>query len=185
MLKQLFADTRHRMEKTVEAIRRELASIRTGRASLGILDHVRVSAYGSELPLQQVGNLAVQDATLITIKPYDRSIIPDIERAILKSDLGLTPMSDGTLIRLPIPPLTEERRKLLAKKVHEIREEGRRSLRNVRHEAREEAELYETEKQITEDDRERAYDEIQKLTDHFGEEIEKVSAAKEKEILEI
>ena len=183
MLKELFAETRQMMDKTVEAIRHELAAIRTGRANLGILEHIRIPYYGSEVPVHQVATLSVADATLITIKPFEKPLLQEIERAILKSDLGLTPMNDGTLIRLPIPPLTEERRKLLAKKVHEIREEGKLSLRNIRHSAREEAELYESEKQITEDDLERAYQEIQKLTDHHSEEIDKISAVKEKEIL--
>jgi ribosome recycling factor len=185
VIDEVFQDLDHKMDQTVVAIQRELASIRTGRANLAILDGVEVSAYGGMVPLNQVAGLSVQDAQLIVVKPYDTTVLPAIEKAIHKADLGLNPVSDGKLLRLPIPPLTEERRKEMAKKVHEIREEGKIALRNIRHHIRDDIKLLQEEKEITEDEEHKAYDRIQKVTDDHAGKIDTITEAKEKEILEI
>lgn len=185
MLDKIESETEKRMDQTVEAIRKELSSIRTGRASLHILDGVEVEAYGSKVPLNQVAGLHVQDAQLLTVKPYDQNVLGDIEKAILTADLGLNPVNDGKMLKIPIPPLTEERRKEIAKRVGEIREEGKVSLRNIRHDAREQIKQAQQDKEISEDDEHRAYDIIQKMTDGHAEKIEKLADAKEKEILEM
>jgi ribosome recycling factor len=173
------------MEKAVSDLQHEMAAIRTGRASLGILDHIRVDYYGTPTPLNQVANLHVPEPSLITIQPWDISQIGPIERAIRISDLGLNPSNDGKLIRLPIPPLTEERRKELVKKLHAAAEHHRVSVRNIRRDGNENVKKLLKDKKITEDDDKKAHDEIQKLTDLYMGKIDAAAKGKEKDILEI
>ena len=162
-----------------------MASIRTGRASLGILDHIRVDYYGTPTPLNQLANLHVPEPSLITIQPWDVSQIGPIEKAIRSSDLGLNPSNDGKLIRLPIPPLTEERRKELVKRLHDVAEDHRVAVRNIRRDGNEAVKKLLKDKKITEDEDKRAHDEIQKLTDGYMQKIDQAAKIKEKEILEI
>jgi ribosome recycling factor len=184
-VKEVEANLRTRMEKALADLQHEMASIRTGRASLGILDHIRVDYYGTPTPLNQLANLHVPEPSLITIQPWDVTQIGPIERAIRVSDLGLNPANDGKIIRLPIPPLTEERRKELVKRLHGVAEHHRVSLRNIRRDANEASKKLLKDKKITEDDDKRAHDEIQKLTDGYMEKLDNAAKGKEKEILEI
>src|SRR5580700_11654946 len=174
-----------RMEKAVADLQHEMASIRTGRASLGILDHIRVDYYGTPTPLNQVANLHVPEPSMITITPWDASQIGPIEKAIRVSDLGLNPANDGKMIRLPIPPLTEERRKEFVKRLHGVAEHHRVSVRNIRRDGNEAVKALLKDKKITEDEDKRAHDEIQKLTNAYMEKIDQAARTKEKEILEI
>ncbi|HOE12766.1 MAG TPA: ribosome recycling factor [bacterium] len=176
-------DTELRMEEAVEACRQEMARLRTGRASAALLDGVTVEAYGTRTPLRQLANVSVPEARLIVVQPYDKSIIGDIERAINKSDLGLTPNSDGKLIRLTIPPLTEERRKDLVKVARKLAEEGRVHIRTIRREANDDLKRAEKDGDIPEDDARKMQDHIQELTDQFIEKIDKALEEKEKEIM--
>ena len=184
-VKEVAASLKARMEKAVSDLQNEAASIRTGRASLGILDHIRVDSYGTPTPLNQVANLHVPEASLITIQPWDVSQIGPIERAIRTSDLGLNPANDGKIIRLPIPPLTEERRKELVKKLHGIAEHHRVAVRNVRRDGNEAVKKLLKDKKITEDEDKKAHDDTQKLTDAYMLKIDSAAKNKEKEILEI
>ena len=184
-VREIEGDQRSRMEKAVSDLQHEMASIRTGRASLGILDHIRVDYYGTPTPLNQLANLHVPEPSLITIQPWDVSQIGPIEKAIRVSDLGLNPANDGKIIRLPIPPLTEERRKELVKKLHAAAEHHRVSVRNIRRDGNEAVKKLLKDKKITEDEEKRAHDEIQKLTDGYMQKIDSASKTKEKEILEI
>jgi ribosome recycling factor len=184
-VKEVEGNLKARMEKAVSDLQHEMASIRTGRASLGILDHIRVDYYGTPTPLNQVANLHVPEPSLITIQPWDVSQIGPIERAIRVSDLGLNPANDGKVIRLPIPPLTEERRKELVKKLHAAAEHHRVSVRNIRRDGNEAVKKLLKDKKITEDDDKKAHDEIQKLTGVYMEKIDQAARTKEKEILEI
>jgi len=184
-IKEVEANLKTRMEKAISDLQHDMAMIRTGRASLGILDHIRVDYYGTPTPLNQVANLHVPEPALITIQPWDVSQIGPIEKAIRTSDLGLNPANDGKIIRLPIPPLTEERRKELVKKLHAAAEHHRVSVRNVRRDGNEAVKKLLKDKKVTEDDDKRAHDEIQKLTDNYMQKIDLASKAKEKEILEI
>jgi ribosome recycling factor len=184
-IKEVEAYLRTRMEKAISDLQHDMAAIRTGRASLGILDHIRVDYYGTPTPLNQVANLHVPEPALITIQPWDVSQIGPIERAIRTSDLGLNPANDGKIIRLPIPPLTEERRKELVKRLHAAAEHHRVSVRNIRRDGNEAVKKLLKDKKVTEDDDKRAHDEIQKLTDAYMQKIDLASKAKEKEILEI
>jgi len=184
-VKEVDANLKARMEKAVSDLQHEMAAIRTGRASLGILDHIRVDYYGTPTPLNQVANLHVPEPSLITIQPWDISQIGPIEKAIRISDLGLNPANDGKVIRLPIPPLTEERRKELVKKLHAAAEHHRVSVRNIRRDGNENVKKLLKDKTITEDDEKRAHDEIQKLTDLYMAKIDAASKGKEKDILEI
>ena len=184
-VKEVEANAKIRMEKALTDLQHELASIRTGRASLGILDHIRVDYYGTPTPLNQLANLHVPEPALITIQPWDVTQIGPIERAIRVSDLGLNPANDGKIIRLPIPPLTEERRKELVKRLHGVAEHHRVSLRNIRRDANEASKKLHKDRKITEDEDKRAHDEIQKLTDGYMEKIDQAARTKEKEILEI
>ena len=174
-----------RMEKALADLQHEMAAIRTGRASLSILDHIRVDYYGTPTPLNQVANLHVPEPSLITIQPWDVSQIGPIEKSIRTSDLGLNPSNDGKVIRLPIPPLTEERRKDLVKKVHAAAEHHRVALRNVRREGNEASKKLLKDKKITEDDDKKAHDEIQKMTDAYIGKIDAAAKTKEKDIMEI
>jgi ribosome recycling factor len=184
-VKEVEANQKSRMEKAMGDLQHEMASIRTGRASLGLLDHIRVDYYGTPTPLNQLANLHVPEPSLITIQPWDVSQIGPIEKAIRVSDLGLNPANDGKVIRLPIPPLTEERRKELVKKLHAAAEHHRVSVRNIRRDGNEAVKKLLKDKKIAEDEEKRAHDEIQKLTDAYMGKIDQASKSKEKEILEI
>ncbi|HEY7211444.1 MAG TPA: ribosome recycling factor [Bryobacteraceae bacterium] len=184
-VKEIEANARQRMEKVLGDLHHEMAHIRTGRASIGILDSVRVEYYGSPVPLNQVAQLHVPEPALITVQPWDASTIGAIEKAIRNSDLGLNPSNDGKLIRIPIPPLTEERRRELAKKLSHIAEERRVSMRNIRRDANEDLKRLLKDKAISEDEQRQALDGIQKLTDAEIGKIDTAAKAKEKEILEL
>jgi ribosome recycling factor len=184
-VKEVEANVRTRMDKALTDLQHEMATIRTGRATLGLLDHIRVDYYGTPTPLNQVANLHVPEPSMITVQPWDVSQIGPIEKAIRVSDLGLNPSNDGKLIRLPIPPLTEERRKDLVKKLHGVAEHHRVSVRNIRRDGNESVKKLLKDKKITEDEDKRAHDEIQKMTDSYMGKIDSSVKTKEKEILEI
>jgi len=184
-VKEVEANVKTRMEKAVSDLQHDMASIRTGRASLGILDHIRVDYYGTPTPLNQVANLHVPEPSLITITPWDVSQIGPIEKSIRASDLGLNPANDGKVIRLPIPPLTEERRKELVKKLHATAEHHRVSIRNIRRDGNEAVKKLLKDKKLAEDDEKKALDDIQKLTDSYMLKIDQAAKTKEKDILEI
>lgn len=185
MLKEVYATAEKKMKATIEATRRDLASIRTGRASLAILDGITVDYYDAPTPLNQVATLSIPDPTLITIQPWDTSLLPGIEKAILKSELGLTPGNDGKVVRLPIPPLTEERRKQLARKVHQIGEEGKTIIRQHRREANDHLKALFKDKKLSEDDEKRGLEQVQELTDRGVKQIDDLVQHKEKEILAV
>jgi ribosome recycling factor len=184
-VKDVEAHVKTRMEKAISDMQHEMAGIRTGRASLGLLDHIRVDYYGTPTPLNQVANLHVPEPSLITIQPWDVSQIGPIEKAIRSSDLGLNPANDGKMIRLPIPPLTEERRKEIVKKLHAGAEHHRVSVRNIRRDGNEAVKKLLKDKKITEDEDKKAHDEIQKMTDAYMGKVDSAVKSKEKEILEI
>jgi len=184
-VKEVEANLKTRMEKALSDMQHEMASIRTGRASLSILDNLRVDYYGTPTPLNQVANLHVPEPALITIQPWDVSQIGLIEKVIRTSDLGLNPGNDGKIIRLPIPPLTEERRKELVKKLHGVAEHHRVAVRNIRRDGNEAVKKLSKDKKITEDDDKKAHDEIQKMTNTYMDKIDTASRTKEKDILEI
>ena len=184
-IKDEVAQIRKRMEKAIEDIRQELASIRTGRASISILDNIQVDYYGTPTPINQVAQLGTPDPTLVTVQPYDVSLIGAIEKSIRASDLGLNPSNDGRLIRIPIPPLTEERRKQLAKHVHKVLEEHRTAVRNIRRDGNDHLKKMLKDKAISEDDEKHALAEIQKLTDDHIHKLEEVAKKKEQEILTV
>lgn len=184
-MRETVKKSKQRMDKALEVLRDELRSLRTGRATLAILDPVRVDYYGTPTPLNQIANLGVPDANLLIIQPWDPTLIPAIEHAIQKANLGLNPMNDGKIIKLPVPPPTQERRKELVKVAHDYAERARTAVRNVRREANDELKQMEKGKSISEDEMRRGLDEVQKLTDEHVEEISKTVAAREKEILEV
>lgn len=173
------------MEKVVEDLRRELAGIRSGRASLSLLDHITVDYYGNPSPLNQVATLAVPESNLITAQPWDTSLLVAIEKAIRASDLGLNPSNDGKIIRIPIPPLTEERRKQLAKHVGKVLEDHRTAIRNIRRDENEALKKLLKEKKISEDDERKGLEEIQKVTGQFVVKVEEMAKKKEEEILKV
>ncbi len=178
-------DLRAKMEKSIEALRRDLSRVRTGRASLTLLDGVRVDYYGVPTPLSQVASLAVPESRLITIQPWDSKLIGQIEKAIQKSDLGLNPMSDGKVVRITIPPLTEERRKELVKVIKRMEEECKVALRNIRRDGNEQLKTAKKDKEISEDDQFKLQEEVKKIMDKDIEKTEEIVRAKEKEILEV
>jgi ribosome recycling factor len=184
-IKPLLADAKRRMEATVETVRRELATMRTGRASLAILDGIRVDYYGTPTPLNQVGNLSVPEPTLITVQPWDPALLSPIDKALRSSDLDLNPQNDGKVIRIPIPPLTEERRKTLVKHAHKHAEDGRVAVRNVRRDANDHLKKLLKDHEVGEDDEKHALTEVQKLTDQFVQAINDVLKQKEDEIMEV
>jgi ribosome recycling factor len=184
MIDDIYQDTKDSMSKSIEALERELKRVRTGRASLSILDGIKVDYYGTLTPLNQMATLAVPESRLITIQPWDVSVIKDIEKAILKSDLGLTPANDGKIVRIAIPPLTEERRKELVKLVHKMCEEHKVSVRNVRRDSNELLKSLKKDGDISEDEAFKAQDEVQKITDEHVKLIDECYTNKEKEILE-
>jgi ribosome recycling factor len=184
-IKELIADARQRMKSSVETVHRELGTMRTGRASLAMLDGIRVDYYGTPTPLNQVGNMGTPDPTLITIQPWDPTLLTAIEKAIRTSDLDLNPQNDGKLIRIPIPSLTEERRKGLVKHAHKFAEEGRIAIRNVRRDANDHLKKLLKDHKVSEDDEKHAVAEVQKLTDQHTEEINASLKKKEAEIMEV
>lgn len=184
-VKEIFLAHEDKMKKTIDALRREFASIRTGRATPALLDKITVDYYGTPSPINQVANISVPEPRMITIQPWERNMIGDIERAIMKSDLGLNPVNDGTMIRLSIPQLTKERRQEIVKVVHKKTEEGRVGIRNIRRDAIDALKKLEKTKEISEDELKKAQDDMQKLTDKYIKEADKVMAAKEKEVMEV
>ena len=185
MEQELKRKTAERMLRTIEALKKEFASVRTGRASLSLLDGIMVNYYDTQTPLQQLANLSIPDSRQIAVQPWDQKIIPDIEKAIMKSDLGLTPMNDGKIIRINIPPLTEERRKQLVKAVKKKAEEAKISIRNIRRDANEELRKLEKEKHLSEDEVKKIQEETQKITDSYIAKADEVLGHKEKEIMEV
>ncbi len=184
IVKEIHDDAERRMKKAVEATESELAKIRTGKASPAILDTIRVEYYGNSVTIKQVASVSVPEPRLIVIQPWEKRMLSEIEKAIMKSDLGLNPVNDGTVIRVPFPPLTEERRKDLVKLVHKLGEEGRVAVRNIRRDANEKLKKAEKNHEISEDDLHRGQKEIQELTDEYIKKIDEIIEAKEKEILE-
>jgi ribosome recycling factor len=184
MLEEIYEDTRDNMGKSVTNLENEFKKIRTGRASLSILDSIRVDYYGTPTPLNQMASLSVPESRLIMIQPWDVSVIKEIEKAILKSDLGLTPSNDGKIIRISIPPLTEERRKELVKVINKMSEDHKVAVRNIRRDANEMVKDFKKDGEISEDDAFKAQDQVQKITDEYIKLIDDVNTNKEKEILE-
>ncbi len=184
-MSEVILEMSEKMEKSVDAFRSELAKVRTGRASLAILDGIGVDAYGSSMPLNQVATLTIPESRMIAIQPWDPQMIPPIEKAILKSDIGLTPVSDGKVVRLNIPQLTEERRKELVKQVKKIAEDFRVAIRNSRRDAIDAFKKQKKDKEISEDDMFKLQDEAQAETDNYVKQIDEITAAKEKEVMEV
>ena len=184
MIESIYSDTRENMDKTIAVLKNELSRVRTGRASLNILDDIRVDYYGTPSPLNQMASLSVPESRLITIQPWDVSVIKEIEKAILKSGLGLTPNSDGKLIRISIPPLTEERRRQLVKVIQKKIEEHKIAIRNIRRDSNDLLKGLKKDGDISEDDAFRAQDQVQKITDEYIKLIDEIGKEKEKEILE-
>jgi ribosome recycling factor len=184
-IKEITTDCETRMAKAVESVRGELSKIRTGRATTALLDTVKVEAYGTETPLNQVGNLSVSDAHTIAVQVWDKSLMGAVEKAIRNANLGLNPMNDGQMIRVPMPPLTEERRIEISKLVKKFGEEGKIAVRNVRRDAMEHLKKAEKAEHFGEDERKRGEDEVQKKTDHNIKEIDNLIAVKEKEVMAV
>ena len=183
-LKETYVQLKSRMDKAVEDFRREMAATRTGRANVHMLDTVSVDYYGTMMPLNQIATVHAPEPQMITVQPFDPSAMQNIEKAIRTADLGLNPMNDGKLIRVPVPPLTEERRKDMVKHLHRILEDHRTAVRNIRRDGNDAIKKAAKDKKITEDDEKRALDEIQKLTDDEIKKMEDMSKGKEKEVLE-
>jgi ribosome recycling factor len=179
------ASAKTRMEKAVEDFRKDLATLRTGRANASLLDSIRVDYHGTPMPVNQLGTVTTPDATMIVISPWDPSAVPLIDKAIRTSDLGLNPTNDGKVVRVPIPSLTEDRRKDIVKQMHKVLENHRTAVRNVRRDLKEAIEKLEKDKKISEDEKKRALDELEKLSHTETKKIEDLSAAKEKEIMSI
>jgi len=185
MIEDIKKDAIDRMQKCVLALRNELKKLRTGRAHPSLLEHIRVEYYGNEVPLNQVANVALEDARTITVTPWEKTMVQAIEKAIMKSDLGLMPNTAGTVIRVPMPPLTEERRRDLTKVVRHEAENGRVAVRNVRRDVMNDLKDMLKEKLVSQDDDRRAQEEVQKLTDKYVAEIDQILAEKEKELLQV
>ncbi len=183
MQDEILAELRSKMNKSINVLKKELSKIRTGRASTALIEDIMIECYGTEMPLKQIASISVPESRMILIQPWDKSIIGEIEKGILKSDLGLTPVNDGKVIRINIPPLTEERRKGLVKLVRKVGEDIKVAIRNNRREANDQFKKLKNEKQISEDDYRRALNEVQKITDEFIEKVEKLVQEKEKEIM--
>jgi ribosome recycling factor len=182
--KEAMAQAKLRMEKAIEDFRKELSGVRTGRANVALLDHIRVDYHGTPMPLNQLGTLSVPEPTMIVISPWDPTAVSPIDKAIRTSDLGLNPSSDGKVVRVPIPSLTQERRQDLVKHLHKVLENHRTAVRNIRRDIKEAIEKLEKEKKVSEDDRKRNIEELEKITHQETKKLEDLSAAKEKEILE-
>jgi ribosome recycling factor len=185
MTKEILAQAKARMEKSVEDFKHTLTSIRTGRANIGLIDHIKVDYYGTPTPLNQMASLGVPEPSCITVQPWDVSQLPIIEKAIRSSDLGLNPVNDGKIVRVPIPPLTEERRKELVKHLHKVLEDHRTAVRNIRRDENEMVKKALKEKTISEDEEKKTLDEIQKLTNQYIEKLDSIGKGKEKEIMEV
>jgi ribosome recycling factor len=185
MMDEVLADTTKKMDSTIETVRHELTGLRTGRASLSLVDGITVPAYGSEMPLNQVATLAMPEPAMITVKPFDASLLGAIEKAILKASIGITPGNDGKLIRLPVPPLSEERRKQLSKKVGEITEHGRTAIRNIRRDANERVKKHEKDGELGQDDARKTLDKVQELTDKHVKLLDQMAESKTKEIMTV
>ena len=185
MINEIKKDAQTRMSKSVEALRHDLTKVRTGRASTALVDHLKVNYYGSDMPLTQVASVAVTDARSLTITPWEKQMVAAVEKAILASDLGLTPNTAGTVIRINLPALTEERRKELSKHVHAEGEEAKIAIRNVRRDANQQVKELLKDKQITEDEASRSEDDIQKLTDKAIKDVDEVVKAKEQELMAV
>jgi len=183
MKDKVLDETKRKMEKVLEAMARDLSRVRTGRASVALLEGIRVDCYGTIMPISQVASLAAPESRLLTVQPWDPTLLGDIEKAILKSDLGLNPVNDGKVIRLPIPALTTERRKELAKMVKKMGEEAKVALRNIRREANDRFKDLKKDKQMPEDEVHRGQEEVQKVTDEFIKKVDSQAAEKEKEIM--
>jgi len=185
MIKETVAQSKARMAKAAEDLRMELATVRTGRASTALIEHLKVEYYGTPTPLNQVATLGVPDPSMLTVQPWDPSLLTVIEKVIRSSDLGLNPVNDGKILKVPIPPLTEERRKELVKHLHKVMENHRTAVRNIRRDGNEALKKLLKDKKISEDDERRGLEEIQKLTDEFVEKLESQAKSKEREIMEM
>ncbi|MBT8084780.1 MAG: ribosome recycling factor [Woeseia sp.] len=185
MIEDIKKDARERMEKSVSALQQELTKLRTGRAHTSLLDHITVEYYGSEVPLNQVANVNVEDSRTLTVTPWEKSMVQAIEKSIMQSDLGLNPMSAGTVIRVPLPALTEERRKDMIRVVRNEAEGGRIAIRNIRRDALGNLKDLQKEKEISEDEERRAQEDVQGITDKYIARIDEVLAEKEKDLMEV
>ncbi len=185
MVDDLFGDAERRMQRAVEALKQDIASIRTGRASLALIERITVDYYGTPTPINQVSSISIPEARLLVIQPWDRKMLVDIEKAIQKSDLGINPNNDGQVIRLAIPPLNEERRREMVKTLHKKLDEHKVAIRNVRRDAQDKLRDREKKKEVSEDELKRSTERLQKLTDRFIDEMDKVGKTKELEILEV
>jgi len=183
MKEEILSDLRTRMNKTIEALKRDFRKLRTGRASPALLEGLKVACYETQMPLEQVASIHVPESRLMVVQPWDPTILGEIEKAILKSELGLTPMNDGKVIRISIPPLTEERRRDLAKAARKMAEESKIAIRNIRRDDNGTFKDLKNEKEISEDELHRAQEEVQKITDDFIQQIDKITQEKEKEII--
>ena len=185
MINELFKDIDHRMKMSVEHVKNEFSGLRSSRASITLVEHIKVPYYGNPTPLNQVANLSVPEPRLIVIQPWEKSLTAEIEKAIMTADLGLNPTNDGVMIRIPIPQLTDERRKELIRHVHNIAEDGRIGIRNIRRDANEQIKKAEKEHEISEDNSKRAIENVQEMTDEHIQEIDKAVEAKEADIMEV
>jgi ribosome recycling factor len=185
MIKELLIETEKKMKKAIQATQHELALIRTAKATTSLLDGIRVEYYGTKVPLNQVAAISVPEPKMLLVQPWEKNMLAEIEKTLLKSDLGLTPTNDGNVIRLPIPPLTQERRKELIKVVHRLAEEGRVAVRNVRRDANEDLRKAEKAGTLPQDDSKRAQERIQELTNKHIEQVDEIVVAKEKEVMEV
>ena len=184
MEEEILSELRQKMEKAVDALKKDFRKLRTGRASTALLDGIKVECYDTRMPLDQVATISAPESRLLTIQPWDQTIMGSVEKSILKSELGLTPMNDGKIIRISIPPLTEERRKELAKLARKMAEENKISIRNLRREANEMLKELKAEKEISEDELYRSQDDVQKITDDFIKKVDETTTQKEQEIIE-
>src|SRR2546425_3090304 len=185
MVDDIFAETERRMQKAVEALRHDLAAVRTGRASAALLERIQIDYYGAPTPINQVATISVPDARMLVIQPWERKLLTDIEKAIQRSDLGINPNNDGQVIRLNIPPLSEERRRDMVKTLHKKLDEHKVAIRNIRRDIQDKLQDREKKKEISEDELKRSKDRLQKLTDRYIDEMDKVGKSKELEILEV
>ncbi|GAC1399249.1 MAG: ribosome recycling factor [Ktedonobacteraceae bacterium] len=181
----LFSDAERRMQKAIEALKQDLTAIRTGRASASLVDRIQVDYYGTPTPINQVASISVPDARQVVIQPWERKLLPDIEKAIQKSDLGINPNNDGQVIRLNVPPMSEERRRDMAKVLHKKLDEHKVAVRNVRRDVQDKLRDREKKKEVSEDELKRSVDRLQKLTDRFIDEMDKVGKSKEQELMEV
>ena len=183
--REVIAAAKTRMEKAIDDFRKELGTLRTGRANASLLDSIRVDYHGTPMPVNQLGTLTVPDATMIVVAPWDPSVVPLIDKAIRTSDLGLNPTNDGKVVRVPIPSLTQERRKEIVKHLHKVLENHRTAVRNIRRDLKEAIDKLEKDKKISEDEKKRAHDELEKVSHAETKKIEDLSAAKEKEVMSV